>query len=300
MRVVVTALALAAVCAAAPAHAQCSKDTDCKGDRVCIAGQCADVVRAQPAAPPPVPAAQPQPPPVYVQPQPPPPPMPPPAPVYVAPPAPPPPAPGQPVNVIVNNNPPMAQPMPQYQYQLQQPSLERKKPKAGWALGAGIVGLVFGGITLGLTGASEATKDELVPSMPLGGAALVLSIIMIPVTASGGTSARRGTDLRGVVPLRVLGWVFYAGMIVTGVVTISLAAATEKEPPDGLIMSIGGVAALSYLFFAIDDFVSFAQAKGLAHRIERGEASLEVAEYFTPVVTPNGGVGVAAGLVGRF
>jgi hypothetical protein len=167
----------------------------------------------------------------------------------------------QPVNVIVNNNPPMAQPMP-----CSTSTSCSTQPRAQEAEGRLALGAASSAssswATLGLTGASEATKDELVPSMPLGGAALVLSIIMIPVTASGGTSARRGTDLRGVVPLRVLGWVFYAGMIVTGVVTISLAAATEKEPPDGLIMSIGGVAALSYLFFAIDDFVSFAQARG--------------------------------------
>ncbi|MGC4122365.1 MAG: hypothetical protein QM765_48845 [Myxococcales bacterium] len=47
----------------------------------------------------------------------------------------------------------------------------------------------------------------------------MLSIIMIAVTASGGSSARKGTDLNGAIPLRVLGWILYAGMIVTGVVT---------------------------------------------------------------------------------
>lgn len=297
MRLVATLLALAFVCAAAPAYGQCAKDTDCKGDRVCINGQCADIVRAQPNVPPPPPPvvqpqpAQPPPPqPVYVQPA-----QPAPQPVYVQP-AQPAPA-GQPVNVIVNNNAPVVP--PQQPLQLQPPKLERKKPKAGWALGAGIVGLVFGGITLGLTAASEATRTHLIPSLPLGAAALVLNIIMIPVTSSGGSSARKGTDLRGVVPLRVFGWIFYAGMIVGGVVTVVLGA-LETTPPEGLIIGLGGIGTLSYLFFAIDNFVSFGQAKALVHRIEAGEASLDVAEYVAPIVTPNGGVGVSAGFVGRF
>ncbi|HEY3449285.1 MAG TPA: hypothetical protein VGK67_23215 [Myxococcales bacterium] len=54
------------------------------------------------------------------------------------------------------------------------------------------------------------------------------------------------------------------------------------------------------LCFAIDDFVFFGQAERLANRIEHGEASLEVAEHVTPLATPDGGVGVSAGLVGRF
>lgn len=41
------------------AHAQCTKDTDCKGDRVCDAGKC---VMGLPAAPPPPPGSEPAPP----------------------------------------------------------------------------------------------------------------------------------------------------------------------------------------------------------------------------------------------
>ena len=50
------------------AHAGCDKDTDCKGDRICVNGQCvtpaaAPVIAPQPPPPPPrrAPAAQPQP-----------------------------------------------------------------------------------------------------------------------------------------------------------------------------------------------------------------------------------------------
>lgn len=291
MKPVAIALAVAASLAGASAYAQCTKDTDCKGDRVCIGGQCADVARPQPApgpavAPPPPPPVQPvqplqpvpQPQPVVVQPQ---------------------PAPGQPVQVIVNNNAPAAQPAPQQALMLQEPKLNRKPPKSGWAIGAGVVGLIFGGVTLGLSGASEATKTEMDISLPLGITALVLAIVFIPVTASGGSSARRGTDLHGVIPLRVFGWILYAGMIATGLITAIYGVAVDT-PPDGLIVSIGGMSALSFLFFAIDDFVSAGQAKALANRMERGEASLEVTEYVSPIVLRDGKVGVSAGVVGRF
>jgi len=53
-------MAVAVVCSSAAAHAQCSKDTDCKGERVCEAGQC---VGAAPAPEPtdPKPEAEPAP-----------------------------------------------------------------------------------------------------------------------------------------------------------------------------------------------------------------------------------------------
>lgn len=50
---------MSGVLLAAPAQAQCSKDIDCKGERVCEAGQCVDPkpMEALPPPPPPPPAA---------------------------------------------------------------------------------------------------------------------------------------------------------------------------------------------------------------------------------------------------
>ncbi|MBI5549664.1 MAG: hypothetical protein HY901_37735, partial [Deltaproteobacteria bacterium] len=203
------------------------------------------------------------------------------------------------VNVQPMPAPPAATQPLQQPGRLNEPRLGRKPPKAGWALGAGITGLVFGGIVLGLASASETTKGELVPSMPLGATALLLTIIMCPVTASGGSSARRGTDLHGVVPLRVFAWLFYGFAIASGL-GLTVVGALDVTPPDGLIVATGGLAALSFLFLSIDDFVSFGQAKALANRMERGEASLEVAHYAAPVLLPDGSVGGSVGLVGRF
>jgi hypothetical protein len=50
---------MSGVLLAAQAHAQCSKDIDCKGERVCEAGQCVDPKPMEPLPPPPPPAAAP-------------------------------------------------------------------------------------------------------------------------------------------------------------------------------------------------------------------------------------------------
>ncbi len=270
MKTLTLALGAAALLFAAPSFAQCSKDTDCKGNRVCANGQCVDLVQPTPAVVAPAP--------VVVQP----------APVLVAPP--PPVVVQQPVVVV--QQPPL---------QLQQPQLgDRPKPKAGWAMASGIVGLVFTPIVLGLTAGSEATRRDLVPSLPLGITALVLYIIMAPVVGSGGSSARRGFDLSGVVPLRVFAWIFYGLTIAGGVLTAALGI-LEETPPEGLIIGMGAMASLSLIFLSIDSFVSAGQAKALAHRIETGQASrIEVQEYFGPIVMPDGSVGGTVGLVGRF
>lgn len=288
MRHLIATLAFAsvAVFGVGSAHAQCTKDTDCKGDRVCNNGQCVDVTLQPSHAQPPAAVSTVPPPPTMSPTQ----------PVIVQPP--PAAVPAQPVQVIVNNGPqaPQAvQPM-----RLQEPQLGRKPPGGGWAIGAGVTGLVFGVIVVGLAGASESTKVDKIPSLPLGITALVLTIAMCPVTASGGSSARAGTDLHGVVPLRVFAWLFYGLAIGGGVLTAVLGAA-DHRPPDGLIIGIGGLAGLSFLFLSIDDFVSFAQNRGLAERYERGmTSSLELAHYLSPFLTPDGKVGGSVGLVGRF
>jgi len=264
MKTLTFAVGAAVLLFSAPALAQCSKDTDCKGDRVCSNGQCIDTAHPAPVAGPTVvvqPAA--------------------PAPVIVVQPPPP----------LVQAPPPL---------QLQPPKLDRPKPKSGWAVGAGIVGLVFMPVILGLTGASEATRTSLDPSLPLGITALVLHIVMVPIVGSGGSSARKGFDISGAVPLRVFAWIFYGLTIAGGVVTAVLGAAGDT-PPGGLIIGMGGASALALLFLSIDNFISAGQAKALANRMENGEASrLEMREYIAPMVMPDGSVGGTVGFVGRF
>jgi hypothetical protein len=55
----------------------------------------------------------------------------------------------------------------------------------GWASGAGVFGIVAGLGTMGLAVGSEVTKDEQIPSLPLGISATALAAISGPVIAVG-------------------------------------------------------------------------------------------------------------------
>lgn len=170
----------------ARAHAQCTKDTDCKGSRICSAGACIDapeptVAPSQSVPPPPPPTVVS--PPGYAVP-----------PSYAAPPgyAPQPAQPAFPQPAVPPYLPPPAPPV-------QAPA------DPGWASGAGTYGIISGAISLGLALGSEATKDETVPSAPLGGAATLLFGISLPIVAAGGSSARGNPEVRGLPGLRIAG-----------------------------------------------------------------------------------------------
>jgi hypothetical protein len=282
------------------ALAQCSKDTDCKGSRVCSAGQCVDPVpapvyqqpQAQPLPPPPAAYQQPAPqapaPVIYQQP----------APTVVVQqpaqqmPAPPPPS-AQPV-VIINNQ---GQGGPQQPLKLQEPQLGRKKPSAGWPIAAGVMGLIFSPTVLVLAGISAATSDAV--GIGFGIAALLTGIIFTPIIASGSSSARSFEGVNGVAVLRVFGWILYGLSVAAGIVEVS-AALLGATDMGTLVFLTGCGGALAMLFFSIDGFVAGGQAKSLANRIDRGEASLEIAQYVSPIRMPDGKIGVGAGLVARF
>jgi hypothetical protein len=294
MRALNLALVAAFVCYGSAALAQCTKDTDCKGNRVCSNGQCLDAL----APPPPVGA---------------------PGPTVVAPPPP-------PVQVILNTNNTNTATNSQAQGQQQnaivtqpgpvnfnEPRLGRRPHSAGWAIGAGIVGLVFSGVVLGLAAGADASRPytyyssythhrgDAEVSLPLSITSLVLTAVMVPVIASGGSSARRDTDLHGAIVLRVFSWIFYGCALAAGVVGIPLQIL--EATPDGYLIVPGALGAASLIFMAIDNFISFGQNRHLASQIEEQEhptSSLEIGQYIAPVMMPNGTVGLTAGIGGRF
>lgn len=251
------------------ANAQCTKDTDCKGDRVCNQGQCEERVRpVLPGPPGDAPVTQ----------------VPPTGPAAPLPPAP-----------LVGSPPPAGYPAPAYlppayypapagssyypapagsgYYPPPPPSVNADP---GWAAGAATYGIIAGIATLGLAIGSEATKGDVVPATPLGGAATAILGISLPLVAVGGASARENGNVTGYPTLRIVGWIGYVVALADAAYLLSQAG--KREPPDGQILSVGllGVASLSC--FVLDA----RQSASEAIRLRDGGVRMG---YLTPFVT---------------
>jgi hypothetical protein len=133
----------------------------------------------------------------------------------------------------------------------------------GWARGAGVYGIVAGVGTIALTAASEATKEDQIPALPLGVGATVLIAVSGPVTAVGAASARQGGDVKGAQGARIAGWIGYGLTLLDASILIGMGV-SEVEPVDGLILSVGLLGAASLACFSTDAFISASQAETAA------------------------------------
>ena len=189
----------------AVACAQCSKDTDCKGDRICRDGQCLTPA----AAPAPAPA------------------------VIILPP--PTPAPGN--AIVVSPPPPVRLEEPRLG--------RRESTGWGIGAGiVGFVFMPFAiGLGVGSYATSGPGKG-LIPSIPLGASALLIMTVMVPVVAGGGSSSRHGEG-HGVTALRIISWILYGITEVLGVAVIvaSVVGADLHDaiPP---LVAVGGTSLL--------------------------------------------------------
>lgn len=347
------------------AMAQCSKDTDCKGDRICDNGKCVapdaglsnseiDDMHAAAQAfgnkgtatsipePEPAPAEVSAPPasnqaynaaPVQQQAQAPA--EPPPAQDYGYPPPPPPPPPAQQGGYYGEGQQGYYQDQQGYNhsqqgyyqtqqgyhdpYQLREPVIRspyRRPLSRGWAIPGGVLGIVFGGISLGLTAVSEDIRED-DEAMIWGGAATVLFAIWTPLVAKAARSARNGDPrVRGLVGMRVLGWIAYGGTLANAIVLLSLGLA-EVTPSEGHIIATGILGFASILCMSIDAFVSGAQAgralredriRAMSHRrmvdadqkFLNRESKVEWSVTPIPVMNDNRLTGAGLGVVGVF
>jgi hypothetical protein len=141
-----------------------------------------------------------------------------------------------------------------------QPQPDARARDEGWALGGGVFGLVAAASVVALAGASEATRQTQVPSLPLGVTATVLFTASVPVVAAGAASARHGNRALGVRALRVLGWIAYGCALAEATTLIGMGAA-KVTPPEGVIISTGLLGTASLGMMSIDALVSRAQAR---------------------------------------
>ena len=164
-----------------------------------------------------------------------------------------------------------------------------------WARAGTIVGLSLTATSFGLAIGSEVTRDEQIPSLPLGASATVLFAAAVPVIMAGGRSARRHGGVRGNFGLRVGGWVVYSLALVDAAILVALGA-NEIEPPAGVITSVGILAVVSASLAAADALIADRQARGRSVAKRSGGFGFSVAP------TNLGGrfTGAVAGVGGAF
>ena len=121
-------------------------------------------------------------------------------------------------------------------------------------------------------------------------------IILMPIVALGGRSARKYSGARGVLGLRIAGWVTFGICLSSAFAMIGIGAADEEVPP-ALIASAGVVGALAIVAFAVDALVSRKQVLTRYHTAHR-KGWLSPVLY--PIVNQEGKSGLMTGIIGRF
>jgi uncharacterized membrane protein YgdD (TMEM256/DUF423 family) len=144
------------------------------------------------------------------------------------------------------------------------------KSDPGWAAGAATYGIISGVAVLGLAIASEATKEDTIPSAPLGGVATALFAASVPVVATGGSSARGNPAVTGSLGLRIAGWISYGVALADAAYLLSQVG--QKTLDDGLILSVGLLGTASMACFVVDARLSASQATRLMNLESGGQA----------------------------
>ena len=311
-RIGVAVVLLSIVGVSSRAAAQCTKDVDCRINRVCVNGACVESGQPAPQSPivsPTVQPGYPTPQPGYPQsgyaqpgyPQ----------PGYAQP--------GYPQSGYAQPGYPQpgyAQPgYPQPGYA--QPGYSPHE--GGWGRGGAIVGFVGAAMAIGFAAGAESTigKHELGTTIALGSVALASLLVMAPISAAGGSSERSGTGATGLLGLRITGWILYGLTAADGAGLIAMGAAGVSIP-HGPSIAAGVLGMASLIMFAADDLVSRSEAQAQSQQPmlpEHAGADLElrqslmqrpttprlvVAPFLTPVRLADGATGGLLGVVGAF
>ena len=139
---------------------------------------------------------------------------------------------------------------------------------SGSILSPGILGLdIASAITRGQT-------NNMVPALPLAACSQLVTEISIPIVAGGGSSSRHGRA-KGILGLRIGGWISYGVSI--GAIFISMAGlgiGANEPPPPALILVDGIISASSCLMLLEDAIVSNSQANSYNQKADSQDSSL--------------------------
>lgn len=169
----------------------------------------------------------------------------------------------------------------------------------GWAVGAGVIGIVGAAAVAGLSIGSAITHGKSA-SVALGVAGLATMTIVDPIVAIGGRSARDNPVNQGLPVVRVLSWIGY-GVTLASSIGLVVYGADHKDVAPGLIASVGMLGVLSTVGFAVDALTSARQAAspvGGITALERDQFSLSPLLALAP--GPDGAWTAALGARGKF
>ena len=181
----------------------------------------------------------------------------------------------------------------------------------GWAMGAGITGIISAVGVLGLSVGAALNVDDTLPSMSMGGTATLGLIVFGPVVSAGARSPS-GAGVHGSTGLKVGGWVSYGLGVGNAVLLLLMGAASaagddavlEDASMAGLITVTGLLGATSLTLFSIDAFIARGQAaRQMAVQSTGADAGLRIAPVFAPIAPPAqhpGAAGMSIGLAGSF
>jgi hypothetical protein len=177
---------------------------------------------------------------------------------------------------------------------------------AGYALEAGVIGIIGSGAVLGLSIGAAYRKEDLLPAIPIAVGATLITVVAAPAIKSGSKSARRTPGVEGSLAFRVIGWIAF-GIHVGG--SLALAAAIPFHwlnadedgngwtPQRSWIIANGAMGATALLCLAIDALVARSQAREVIERNEREPRERLAGPTLRPFVGPVGGTGAASGAV---
>ncbi len=167
----------------------------------------------------------------------------------------------------------------------------------GWATAAAWIGFGSAAAVLTFGLASEATKSQQDPSIPLGATATLIVAGVAPVVFVGGASARSGTGNDGIPGLRIAGWIAY-GVTLTSAVVLIAEGLAQVEPPTGEIAATAALGAFSLVAFSVDALAS--RGSALASLPSDRTTAARWTLGLAPVAGARGRTGGMVGLVGGF
>lgn len=171
----------------------------------------------------------------------------------------------------------------------------------GWALAGSIVGFAMTAPILALGLASEIIAYPgcpEIPSLPLGATAFVLHVAAAPIAFAGGKSTRRATGVRGLLPLRIIGWIAYGLTAVDGFALIGIGAAGDPPVPEGLIGSVVALSLITTVAMSADSLLIWKQARNQQAYAsdEKDRRKVSFVPLVSPVVTERRMTGMTLGM----